>query len=93
MGVDLTVTDHQGNSPLWVALRSRQESIASNLVSTDQPCAHAGLPCEEVGTRLGTDTTHAPSTHGRKWLYPVVGPQSDKERLPETMSLCKQFES
>ena len=32
MGVDLSMADTQGNSPLWVALRSRQETIATKLV-------------------------------------------------------------
>ena len=34
MGVDLSMADTQGNSPLWVALRSRQETIATKLVYT-----------------------------------------------------------
>ena len=34
MGVDLSMADTQGNSPLWVALRSRQETIATKLVCT-----------------------------------------------------------
>ena len=33
MGIDLSAADTQGNSPLWVALRSRQETIATKLVS------------------------------------------------------------
>ena len=33
MGVDLGASDQHGNSPLWVALRSRQETIATKLVS------------------------------------------------------------
>ena len=36
MGVDLSMADTQGNSPLWVALRSRQETIATKLVCTIQ---------------------------------------------------------
>lgn len=32
MGAELGVTDLDGNSPLWVALRSRQESTAAKLV-------------------------------------------------------------
>ena len=32
LGADLSIIDGKGNSPLWVALRSRQESIASKLV-------------------------------------------------------------
>ena len=34
MGVDLSMADTQGNSPLWVALRSRQETIATKLVGS-----------------------------------------------------------
>lgn len=33
MGADLSVSDRKGNSPLWVALRSRQETCAAKLVS------------------------------------------------------------
>ena len=33
MGVDLNTVDQEGNGPLWVALRSRQENIAAKLVS------------------------------------------------------------
>ena len=33
MGADLSVSDRRGNSPLWVALRSRQETCAEKLVS------------------------------------------------------------
>lgn len=32
LGTELSSKDGQGNSPLWVALRSRQEAIASKLV-------------------------------------------------------------
>ena len=37
MGADLSVSDRKGNSPLWVALRSRQETCAEKLVS-DEMC-------------------------------------------------------
>ena len=33
MGADLSVSDCKGNSPLWVALRSRQYTCAEKLVS------------------------------------------------------------
>ena len=33
MGVELNTVDQEGNGPLWVALRSRQENIAAKLVS------------------------------------------------------------
>ena len=33
MGVELHTVDQEGNGPLWVALRSRQENIAAKLVS------------------------------------------------------------
>ena len=32
LGAEVGVADAAGNSPLWVALRSRQESIAAKLV-------------------------------------------------------------
>ena len=32
LGTELSSADSKGNSPLWVALRSRQEDIASKLV-------------------------------------------------------------
>ena len=32
LGAEVGVVDSSGNSPLWVALRSRQETIASKLV-------------------------------------------------------------
>lgn len=32
MGSDVGAVDVSGNSPLWVALRSRQQKIASRLV-------------------------------------------------------------
>ena len=34
-GVDLGTPDTSGNVPLWVALRSKQENIASMLVCTN----------------------------------------------------------
>ena len=33
LGAELSTADSKGNSPLWVALRSRQENIATKLVS------------------------------------------------------------
>ncbi len=33
LGMELSMADSKGNSPLWVALRSRQEAIATKLVS------------------------------------------------------------
>lgn len=33
LGSELSVADSKGNSPIWVALRSRQETIAAKLVS------------------------------------------------------------
>ena len=33
MGADLSICDCKGNSPLWVALRSRQEACAAKLVN------------------------------------------------------------
>ena len=36
MGADLSANDKKGNSPLWMALRSRQESCASKLVREEQ---------------------------------------------------------
>jgi hypothetical protein len=35
LGSELSLADSEGNSPLWVALRSRQETIASKLVSLE----------------------------------------------------------
>ena len=32
LGSDLSLADKNGNSPLWVALRSRQEMVATKLV-------------------------------------------------------------
>ena len=32
LGVEVNQSDQQGNSPLWVALRSKQEAIAAKLV-------------------------------------------------------------
>ena len=37
MGADLSISDRKGNSPLWVALRSRQDTCAQKLVSSGQP--------------------------------------------------------
>lgn len=34
LGAEVGVSDASGNSPLWVALRSRQESVAAKLVGT-----------------------------------------------------------
>lgn len=36
LGTELSSADSKGNSPLWVALRSRQETIASKLVRSDR---------------------------------------------------------
>ena len=33
LGVDVNQADHLGNSPLWVALRSKQDAVAARLVS------------------------------------------------------------
>jgi len=33
LGVDVNQADSDGNSPLWVALRSKQEAVAAKLVS------------------------------------------------------------
>ena len=32
-GADVNSSDHNGNTPLWIALKSRQMDIASTLVS------------------------------------------------------------
>ncbi len=32
LGVDVNQADSEGNSPLWVALRSKQEAVAAKLV-------------------------------------------------------------
>lgn len=35
LGADVNQTDSEGNSPLWVALRSKQEAVAAKLVRYD----------------------------------------------------------
>lgn len=55
LGSDLSSLDRQGNSPLWVALRSRQETIASKLVRIGLYGVLSGLARLEQGnlhTRL-----------------------------------------
>ena len=49
MGVDLNTVDQEGNGPLWVALRSRQENIAAKLVSK---------PASQPGSRATSGAVH-----------------------------------
>lgn len=43
LGAEVGVADANGNSPLWIALRSRQESIAAKLVGY-----HAYCTCDYI---------------------------------------------
>ena len=45
LGAEVGVADAAGNSPLWVALRSRQESIAAKLVRTTSIIVYVHAHC------------------------------------------------
>lgn len=38
IGIDVKAADQKGNTALWIALRSRQEAIAKQLVTTIHGC-------------------------------------------------------
>ena len=43
LGAEVGVADSSGNSPLWVALRSRQKSIAAKLVRKEIQCSKSSF--------------------------------------------------